>query len=69
MVLPGGTFAQVEVRGRDTDYPQILSAYDAVARWAQQHQRPLVGPPREIYLDQDHFIVGRLVGSAPGGTA
>ena len=68
VVLPGGTFAQVDVRGEGTNYPQILSAYDAVASWAHQHQRPLLGPPREIYVDHDHFIVGWLVGSTPGET-
>lgn len=37
------TVAQVE-------YPQILSAYEAVERWTQENGREVTGPPREVYL-------------------
>lgn len=33
-------------------FPEIISAYDAVAAWAKANGRELVGPPREIYLDE-----------------
>jgi len=63
-VLPGGTLAQTDARGADTHYPRILAAYDAVAAWAHQQHRPLLGPPREIYVAADHFVIGWLVGEA-----
>jgi len=37
--------------GEDCDFPAILGAYDAVARWAHEQRRELDGPPRELYLD------------------
>ena len=64
LVLRGGTLARTDVRGEDTHYPRILAAYDAVAGWAHQQHRPLLGPPREIYVDADHFVIGWLVGEA-----
>lgn len=62
VVLGGGTLARTDVRGADATYPRILSAYDAVAAWAQRSDRALLGPPREIYVDGDHVVVGWLVG-------
>ena len=37
--------------GDDCEFPVILGAYDAVARWAHENGRELAGPPRELYLD------------------
>jgi DNA-binding transcriptional MerR regulator/effector-binding domain-containing protein len=31
-------------------YPQILSAYDAVAEWVQAEKRTVTGSPREVYF-------------------
>ena len=32
------------------EYPQILSAYDAVAHWIEANQKVLIGYPREVYF-------------------
>lgn len=48
--LPAGLVAYTVVEGAQTDYPEILGAYDAVADWAKRHGHELVGAPREIYL-------------------
>ncbi len=53
-VMPAATVAFTIVEGDETDFPAILSAYDAVADWAHKNGRELDGPPREIYLT-DHF--------------
>jgi DNA-binding transcriptional MerR regulator len=47
--LPGGEVAFTFARGEECSFPAIIGAYDAVAAWAQQHGRELVGPPREVY--------------------
>jgi hypothetical protein len=31
-------------------FPQILSAYDAVAQWINANQKSAAGPPREVYF-------------------
>lgn len=49
-VLPPGPVAFTRVEGERADYPEILAAYDAVARWAKEHGHELTGPPREISL-------------------
>lgn len=49
-LLPAGTVAYTVVEGDRAAYPEILSAYDAVADWAKAHGHELAGPPREIYL-------------------
>jgi DNA-binding transcriptional MerR regulator len=40
----------VRVRRAQVEYPQILSAFDAVQQWADEHGVPPAGPPREVYL-------------------
>lgn len=50
---PGGEVAYTVARGTETDYPQILGAYDAVASYAAGAGRELAGPPRETYLNDD----------------
>ena len=32
------------------DYPQILTAYDAVESWLRERDVPIVGSPREVYF-------------------
>src|SRR5690606_14002232 len=46
---PAHREAFVVLRKAQFAHPQILAAYDAVARWAMEHTGGLVGPPREIY--------------------
>jgi effector-binding domain-containing protein len=48
--LPGGAIAFTTVRGEQCEYPEILSAYDAVFGYASSLGLPVAGPPREIYL-------------------
>jgi DNA-binding transcriptional MerR regulator len=50
--LPGGEVAFTVVEGRQCDFPEILGAYDAVARWTKEHGRELDGSCREIYLSR-----------------
>jgi DNA-binding transcriptional MerR regulator len=50
--LPAGPVAYTFVEGDRAEYPEILSAYDAVADWAKAHGHELAGPPREIYLSK-----------------
>ena len=49
--LPAGEVAYTTVSGTQCDFPEILGAYDAVARWVQENKRELACPPREIYLN------------------
>jgi effector-binding domain-containing protein len=42
--------AYTTVCGKQCDFPEILGAYDAVARWAREQGREFTSPPREIYL-------------------
>lgn len=48
--LAAGEVAFTVARGRQCDFPEILGAYEAVARWAREQGRGLDGSPREIYL-------------------
>jgi DNA-binding transcriptional MerR regulator len=50
--LPAGEVAYTVASGEQTTFPEIIGAYDAVAAWAKANGRELVGPPREIYLDE-----------------
>ena len=47
--LPAGEVAFTIATGDQCRFPEIIGAYDAVARWAKEHGRELEGPPREIY--------------------
>ncbi len=62
VVLPGGTWAATDVRGTDTEFPQLLAAYGAVSQWARTHGCHLLGPALEVQRSPDHFQVGWLVG-------
>ena len=48
--LPAGEVAFTAVTGDDCAFPQILGAYDAIVRWAQENSREFAGSPREVYL-------------------
>jgi hypothetical protein len=50
--LPGGEVAFTTARGSQCEYPQILSAYDAVTSHIGNVGRSFAGPPREIYLTE-----------------
>lgn len=41
------------MEGEQCDFPQILSAYDAIVRWAKENGRSLAGLPREICLQEE----------------
>lgn len=47
--LPAGEVAFTVANGSQCDFPEIIGAYEAVARWAEEQGRQLAGPPREIY--------------------
>jgi DNA-binding transcriptional MerR regulator len=49
--LPAGEVAFTEISGSQCDFPEILGAYEAVYRWAKEHDREADGPAREIYLN------------------
>jgi DNA-binding transcriptional MerR regulator len=51
--LPAQTVAATIVEGEQCDFPHILSAYDAIGRWAKENGRALAGPPREICLQEE----------------
>ena len=51
--LPGGFVAATTAEGEAADFPQILGAYDAIARWARENGRELAGPPREVCLAEE----------------
>ena len=48
--LPPGKVAFTVAEGSQCDFPDILGAYEAVARWAKERGHELDGSPREIYL-------------------
>jgi DNA-binding transcriptional MerR regulator len=48
--FPARDVAYTAVLGEQGDFPQILGAYDAIARWVKENGRDFAGPPREIYL-------------------
>jgi DNA-binding transcriptional MerR regulator len=46
--LPQGEVAFTVAVGEETEFPQILGAYEAVAKWVHGQGREPSGPPREI---------------------
>jgi effector-binding domain-containing protein len=52
-VVPAADVAFTVARGAECDYPAILSAYDAVVKYAEERGRRLAGPPRETYLAEN----------------
>ena len=51
---PAHREAYVRVRKAQVEYPQILSAFDAVAHWLAARGLPGSAPPREIYFTDFH---------------
>ena len=49
-VEPAHREAYVRLRKAQVEYPQILSAYDAVAQWVDANGHTVVGPGREVYF-------------------
>lgn len=47
-ILPGGTFASTIHHG---PYAECGAAYDALRSWIATNERTIVGPPRELYLN------------------
>lgn len=47
---PAHREAYVTVTKAQFEMPQVLSAYDAVARWITTSGRTITGPPREVYF-------------------
>ena len=50
-VLEAAEVAFTAIRGEQCAFPEILGAYEAVYRWAQDRGREVAGPPREVYLN------------------
>jgi DNA-binding transcriptional MerR regulator len=50
--LPSGEVAFTAISGPQCEFPEILGAYEAVYRWANEHSREPAGPPREIYFNR-----------------
>ncbi len=42
--------AYTRIKKAQVAFPQILSAYDAVAHWIGAQKRHIAGPPREVYF-------------------
>jgi hypothetical protein len=47
---PAHREAYVRIRKAQVEYPQILSAFDAVAQWLATRELTSSAPPREIYF-------------------
>jgi DNA-binding transcriptional MerR regulator len=49
-IEPAHREAYTRITVAQVEFPQILSAYEAVERWVQQNGKEVIGPPREVYL-------------------
>jgi DNA-binding transcriptional MerR regulator len=67
VVLSGGTLVATDVRGEDTEFPQLLAAYGAVSQWARAHGRRMLGPALEVHRGPDHVEVGWLIADRDDG--
>lgn len=74
-VEPAHCEAYLRLTKAQTDYPQVLSAYDSLITWAAVQGRRWAGPPREVYLGfypsaaPDEEICDVALPLAPAGTA
>jgi DNA-binding transcriptional MerR regulator len=50
--LPAGEVAFTSVLEDQARFPEILGAYDAIARWAKENGREFAGSPREVYYSR-----------------
>ncbi len=51
--LPGGTMAATVHTG---PYDENGSAYEALTEWIEEHGKQVVGPPRELYLNDPNVV-------------
>ena len=49
-IEPAHREAYTRIRKAQVEFPQILTAYDAVGRWIGNNGRTIAGPPREVYF-------------------
>lgn len=49
-IEPAHREAYTRITVAQAEFPQILSAYEAVERWVQQNGKEMLGPPREVYF-------------------
>jgi DNA-binding transcriptional MerR regulator/effector-binding domain-containing protein len=49
-VEPAHREAYTRIRKAQVEFPQILSAYDAVEQWISQYGKTMTGSPREVYF-------------------
>lgn len=67
-VLPGGQLLYLEASGPDADYPEVLSAYGAVAQWAYRCDLALTGPPLMVHVGDGDVLAGWCIPQArPSG--
>jgi DNA-binding transcriptional MerR regulator len=50
-IEPAHREAYTEITVAQVEFPQILSAYEAVERWVVDNGREITGSPREVYVD------------------
>lgn len=50
-IEPAHREAYTEITKAQVEFPQILSAYEAVEKWVGEHGRQIIGSPREVYVD------------------
>jgi len=50
-VEPARREAYAAIPKAQVEYPQIMSAYEAVEKWTRDHGREVVGAPREVYVE------------------
>ncbi len=50
-IEPAHTEAYVRITKAQVEFPQILSAYDAVAQWIRANGRSITASPREVYFN------------------
>jgi DNA-binding transcriptional MerR regulator/effector-binding domain-containing protein len=49
-IEPAHREAYTRIRKSQVQFPEILSAYDAVDQWITSNGRQMTGPPREVYF-------------------
>lgn len=54
--LPAADVAFVSMTLRQSIFPGVLKAYEAIEAWLVESNRQAGGPPRETYLNYNHSI-------------
>ena len=57
-VEPAHKEAYVRITKAQVEFPQILSAYDAVAQWIRANRKSITASPREVYFTD--FVAAAL---------